>query len=747
CVSARLPYSRPVPRRPIDDRRRRTDVRKRTNAIGQGTPANRGRRRLGRGRQSASRRETRQPEVIEQRKTPYPITPLRPRSKRTRVHDDHGDKLGTRGLTGSRHPRRPVDPVTTCKAIAAAALAMTTTGGPTSFAALRRVRSDCPTAGSSHSETAEPIASQVRGKDPARLERPSPRSSGSLCRRRPPTRRPSRSSIRHPELRPIHKGRRITFRQPTRPHDADSSRHRRAVPRRMPRVMAAESLGGIARPHRPGHLALSQPDLVALTADRTADEVPANLVMTAVSVLVLVPTCFVLVNPSLQPACQAWPFIFSLMEAWPRAALEFFCKHAMIFLYRAAPGPCSRCSYSQSVGALVSRAELSARLCQRLSASGATAASCQWSNSPGGAGVRRSLRSHIRRRLVGRGTTALGEMLSRVRYPFYVIAVLQDPIMLSMFYLSYKEGWTQEVSRGTANKKMSWKTDAKGVLPAYLVLASLSACAFTLDGFWPHYLVVRASTCRGGLGTSRLNGISGQSRDGMLGKGRDGIPEGKIRKFGRGSRKSSGSGQSREGSRENSDGDLGDNREADHRGTSRDGISGKGRLQRPDLHVSRLTQSSLWTARPALPTAGHLLGFTLIGRLLGHLHHCSPVQRPHNILDLGTEPLLWLPRSLWRSCSAVLMAAGSSAFAVRYSAEDLGLIRAAKLTAWLRTEGIDKRDPRIKANLQQLLAAIKESVERIFSATGSVFLLKVLRNELIVRDFVGFAQTIEMLFE
>ncbi|PAA79345.1 hypothetical protein BOX15_Mlig015753g2 [Macrostomum lignano] len=95
--------------------------------------------------------------------------------------------------------------------------------------------------------------------------------------------------------------------------------------------------------------------------------------------------------------------------------------------------------------------------------------------------------------------------------------------------------------------------------------------------------------------------------------------------------------------------------------------------------------------------------------------------------------------------------------AVRYSAEDLGLIRAAKLTAWLRTEGIDKRDPRIKANLQQLLAAMsdnegeaafsKESVERIFSATGSVFLLKVLRNELIVRDFVGFAQTIEMLFE
>ncbi|PAA75184.1 hypothetical protein BOX15_Mlig034514g1 [Macrostomum lignano] len=196
--------------------------------------------------------------------------------------------------------------------------------------------------------------------------------------------------------------------------------------------------------------------------------VPANLVMTAVSVLV--PTCFVLVT-----FCTSLPsmaFIFSLMGL-AEGCLEFFCNTQMIFLYRGSSGPFLQAMFfSQSVGALVSPLIIGSFMSKPLFR--------QWSNCSLPEELESAISAESLSDIVQRDP-ALGEMLSRVRYPFYVIAVLQIPIMLSMFYLSYKEGWTQEVSRGTEQEDELEDRREEGP-SAYLVLAFASACAFTLDG-------------------------------------------------------------------------------------------------------------------------------------------------------------------------------------------------------------------------------------------------------------------------
>uniref|UniRef100_A0A1I8GQC3 MFS domain-containing protein n=1 Tax=Macrostomum lignano TaxID=282301 RepID=A0A1I8GQC3_9PLAT len=64
------------------------------------------------------------------------------------------------------------------------------------------------------------------------------------------------------------------------------------------------------------------------------------------------------------------------------------------------------------------------------------------------------------------------------------------PIMLSMFYLSYKEGWTQEVTRGAEQEDELEDRREEGP-SAYLVLAFASACAFALDGLLGFTLIGR----------------------------------------------------------------------------------------------------------------------------------------------------------------------------------------------------------------------------------------------------------------
>uniref|UniRef100_A0A1I8ID03 SH2 domain-containing protein n=1 Tax=Macrostomum lignano TaxID=282301 RepID=A0A1I8ID03_9PLAT len=140
-------------------------------------------------------------------------------------------------------------------------------------------------------------------------------------------------------------------------------------------------------------------------------KVPANLVMTAVSVLV--PTCFVLVT-----FCTSLPsmaFIFSLMGL-AEGCLEFFCNTQMIFLYRGSSGPFLQAMFfSQSVGALVSPLIIGSFMSKPLFR--------QWSNCSLPEELESAISAESLSDIVQRDP-ALGEMLSRVRYPFYVIAVL-----------------------------------------------------------------------------------------------------------------------------------------------------------------------------------------------------------------------------------------------------------------------------------------------------------------------------------
>ncbi|PAA48053.1 hypothetical protein BOX15_Mlig002074g3 [Macrostomum lignano] len=158
------PYSRSPS--PPPNRRSPPPDRRRNDETPRSRDASRPRRRRGRGRHR-QRRENSQPEVIDLTGEDS-VTRIR-RLRSSASHQSHDDPRVSSGPEAhrQRHPRRPVDPVTTARPSAAAPSHLP--GGPTSFAAFAAAfGADGPTAGSSTPETLEPIASQPREDPPGK---------------------------------------------------------------------------------------------------------------------------------------------------------------------------------------------------------------------------------------------------------------------------------------------------------------------------------------------------------------------------------------------------------------------------------------------------------------------------------------------------------------------------------------------------------------------------------------------------
>uniref|UniRef100_A0A1I8FBQ8 Subtilisin n=1 Tax=Macrostomum lignano TaxID=282301 RepID=A0A1I8FBQ8_9PLAT len=332
---------------------------------------------------------------------------------------------------------------------------------------------------------------------------------------------------------------------------------------------------------------------------------------------------------------------------------------------------------------------------------------------------------------------------------------------------------------------MSWKDRREEGPSAYLVLPSHPACAFALDGLLGFVLRLARRT---GSRTSR-NGI-GTIRDGD----RDNSGPGILRKFGDGDL-----GNIRDG---NSDGDLGKIRRDEDLGNIEREISGNsGRGSRdksrqdpgtrlhadwsPVRHLHKCSLSSVHIIFLDLPLMPALLALTeqfiqvtrdratslvasaAFGEAVLPVLMAAKEERCHakyaqqtasrrssfgRVMpipvaahDEAFEQQQQRAASLCNHSSgtdersAMILSMSSSAFGCPLQRRGPRLIRAAKLTAWLRTEGIDKRDRASRPTcsscwpqcqtMRAKPAFSKRVGERIFSATGSVFLLKAKRGK------------------